>query len=153
MDQCRSCNGFLPRVEAKCLHCGAALPEPQGNRSKVLVGAMAAMTVVTLMACYGAPECIDRRDEDKDGSFACVGKPMLSEDCADNDATRRPGFPDPEGDGIDQNCDGVDGVKPVLSARGHASAGTPLSSVPSAPNDASAPSQSVTAAPSSPISR
>ncbi|TNE90019.1 MAG: hypothetical protein EP330_09330 [Deltaproteobacteria bacterium] len=31
-------------------------------------------------------------------------------DCDDSDASVNPGADDPEGDGIDQNCDGVDGV-------------------------------------------
>ena len=33
-----------------------------------------------------------------------------TEDCAPEDPLVRPGVDDPEGDGIDQNCDGVDGV-------------------------------------------
>ena len=45
-------------------------------------------------------------DADDDG-YSIDG---ASADCDDNDATIYPGADDPEGDGIDQNCDGIDGV-------------------------------------------
>ena len=32
-------------------------------------------------------------------------------DCNDNDASIYPGAPDPAGDNVDQNCDGIDGVQ------------------------------------------
>jgi hypothetical protein len=50
-------------------------------------------------ALYGAPAT----DEDGDGYYDEV------DDCDDTDASIHPGADDPEGDGIDQNCDGVDG--------------------------------------------
>lgn len=103
---------------------------------------MASVSLVTLAACYGAPECIDRRDVDKDGSFACVDNPRMSEDCDDNDPLRRPGFPDPEGDGIDQNCDGVDGLSEVVSARRLGSAQGAVSMSPSGSSPPAAASAS-----------
>jgi len=45
-------------------------------------------------------------DADDDG-YSIDG---ANADCNDNDATVYPGADDPEGDGIDQNCDGIDGV-------------------------------------------
>ena len=51
-------------------------------------------------ALYGA-EMVDM-DED------CY--PPGEEDCDDEDPTIHIGADDPEGDGIDQNCDGVDGI-------------------------------------------
>ncbi|MBL8742224.1 MAG: putative metal-binding motif-containing protein [Myxococcales bacterium] len=146
MDQCRTCEGFLPRSVTACPHCGLAVPPRRDGRG-LAVAAMASVTFVTLAACYGAPECIDRRDADKDGSFACADDPRLSDDCDDNDASRRPGFPDPEGDGLDQNCDGVDGLREVVSARRNASA-TPALSASSTAQPATSASAMGSAAPS-----
>ena len=38
-------------------------------------------------------------------------------DCAPADPAIHPGAPDPVGDGIDTNCDGVDGIKGVTGQR------------------------------------
>jgi len=57
---------------------------------------------VTLMACYGMPPC-DAVD-DKDGDGFCPGY-----DCDNENKDIHPEQDDPKGDGIDQNCDGVDG--------------------------------------------
>lgn len=143
MEQCRTCAGFLPRSATSCPNCGLAVPRNRDRRG-LAVAAMASVTLVTLAACYGAPECVDRRDADKDGSFACADNPRMSEDCDDQDAARRPGFPDPEGDGIDQNCDGVDGLSAEVSARRLASAQGAVSMSPSGsapPASASASAQ------------
>jgi hypothetical protein len=65
---------------------------------------------VTLMACYGAPSgegyfvCTNGQttdDKDHDG-YTC-------DDCDDDNANIHPNALDLLGDGIDQNCDGVDG--------------------------------------------
>lgn len=67
-----------------------------------MIGASAA-TAMTLMACYGSPyDDIDCGDFDSDGYCAPA-------DCDDWNFEIRPGAVDPLGDGIDQNCDGVDG--------------------------------------------
>ena len=50
-------------------------------------------------ALYGAPAT----DQDGDGYL------LEGDDCDDTDASINPAADDPEGDGIDQNCDGVDG--------------------------------------------
>lgn len=46
----------------------------------------------------------DLSDQDNDGVTSEDG------DCDDNDASVYPGADDSAGDGIDQNCDGTDGV-------------------------------------------
>ena len=54
-----------------------------------------------VQALYGAPPT----DDDGDGVPAW-------EDCDDNNASVYPCAEDPEGDGLDQNCDGADGIVP-----------------------------------------
>lgn len=73
-----------------------------------MLGASVA-TAMTLMACYGVPyepECTD-----VDGDGYCPPA-----DCDDSDFERRPGAVDTAGDGIDQNCDGVDGMMSVMDS-------------------------------------
>lgn len=83
----------------------------------LLAVASGGLVAMTLMACYGAaptgyhpvePTAPPTSDLDNDG-FATTGEPGHV-DCDDTVATIHPGAEDPPGDGIDQNCDGVDGA-------------------------------------------
>jgi hypothetical protein len=81
---------------------------------------------MTLMACYGggprrepappvqnstnAPMCSDP-SKDIDGDNYCEA------DCDEMNKAIHPGANDPQGDGIDQNCDGADGVKQNTMAK------------------------------------
>jgi hypothetical protein len=134
---CTHCGGFTPHDTSRtCLHCDAPLRRPPrwARRLSVLLGPAGA---ILLAACYGAPGRYynargpmgpggaTRVDNDRDGAFGpwiCpphVGPSCEAEvarmgpppdlDCDDNDPRRYPGAQDLEGDGIDQNCDGVDG--------------------------------------------
>jgi hypothetical protein len=71
--------------------------------------ALGVSTVVTLMACYGVAYeplgCEDDPSEDLDGDGYC-----REYDCAEGDPAIHDFAADPEGDGIDTNCDGVDGI-------------------------------------------
>ena len=55
-----------------------------------------------LISLSGCPSATDLYDFDGDGS-------LDSEDCQPTNAEVFPGANDPYGDGVDQNCDGVDG--------------------------------------------
>ncbi len=68
-------------------------------------------------------------DRDGDG----MGSSFGGADCDEGDPRRRAGFDDPFGDGIDQNCDGVDGVADASpSAAGLAHAALPPSATATA---------------------
>ncbi|MRG92391.1 putative metal-binding motif-containing protein [Polyangium spumosum] len=113
LKSCVSCEGFVPGSASSCPHCGAAVatsgaPSALAGLGKSLAalatgGAMA----VTLMACYGLPPCESSVDADGDGVPAC--NDYGNSDCDDTNRDIHPGAEDPKGDGIDQNCDGVDG--------------------------------------------
>lgn len=105
---CSFCTGFVPANVSTCPHCGVESLDVKANSKlgALAKGFAAAATggvvAVTLMACYGAPFI----DEDRDGFDGNY------EDCNDRDPAVHPGAPDQLGDGIDQNCDGVDGNAP-----------------------------------------
>ncbi|MCO4744210.1 MAG: putative metal-binding motif-containing protein [Proteobacteria bacterium] len=67
--------------------------------------------LIEIRAIYGMPMTPERErragwiDKDGDGFDQ-------TNDCDDNNADIYPCMPDSEGDGVDSNCDGVDGVKP-----------------------------------------
>ncbi len=113
LDDCEACGGLVPPSARACVHCGAtsrAWPPWVRALARAAAGGAA---LVTLMACYGLPpgyyrappptaDACPGNDADKDGVCAPA-------DCDDHDPAVYPGAADPDGDGIDQNCDGVDG--------------------------------------------
>jgi hypothetical protein len=109
LDDCPICGGLRPAAHA-CPHCEAPAERPRAPRLArtiaALVGAGAA--TITLMACYGAPPGYYRPQAEPctDADHDTVCAPT---DCNDQDPTVFPGAADADGDGIDQNCDGVDG--------------------------------------------
>ncbi len=86
---CGACASFLPPAASVCPTCGHSAKRvsrlPKAVRGLLAVGGGGLLSV-TLSACYGAP---------------CAGS-----SCG---TTCDPYAADPLGDGIDQNCDGVDG--------------------------------------------
>lgn len=122
MRQCSHCEGFVPAQTNECPHCDAKLsveaPAPPerlfgkwGMGKKLTAAASAGAMMFTMMACYGMPPC-QMEDKDKDGVGVCVDQSNWSrtqQDCDDTNAEIYPGAQDPAGDGVDQNCDGVDG--------------------------------------------
>ena len=101
---CSSCNGLSPASRGACIHCDAPLPRSRWRRVVQFLAGGGFM--MTLAACYGVAYRPGPHgaamDSDRDGS-------PVPADCDDNDASRWPGNADPDRDGIDSNCDGVDG--------------------------------------------
>ncbi len=110
---CSSCAGFIPAAAALCPHCDARVPATSppflSRLARGVLGIAGGGTIaLTLMACYGIPPCDDDEDRDGDGygtSFCGYGQ-----DCDDADENINPGADDELGDGVDQNCDGEDGI-------------------------------------------
>lgn len=119
---CNQCEGFVPANASACPHCGTESLDVKTNSKlgSLVKGFAAAATggivAVTLMACYGGPYT-PGVDNDGDG----FGNNY--DDCNDQDATIHPGATDTLGDGIDQNCDGVDGVGPDAGDTSSSSSG------------------------------
>src|SRR5262245_19553911 len=117
LDECGACGGLVPAPARACVHCGAARRAAPRWARAIARAAAGGAALITLMACYGVPASYyrdhpgaapsagggaPRTDGDGDGAFT-------PEDCNDADKTVYPGAADPDGDGVDQNCDGVDG--------------------------------------------
>lgn len=112
MQRCPECRSFVPA--SVCPECDRPLPRPGcGVLGSLLNVVVSGSAVVTLAACYGAPIvepepetyfCLDT-SMDFDGDGYCG-----EYDCDESDPDRHQEAYDREGDGIDQNCDGVDGV-------------------------------------------
>ena len=115
LEACERCDGLNPVGRRVCVHCDEALRSaaPVGRRwrgarlAARLVGASAAL--VTLMACYGMiahkhGDLYGGAGADTDGDGVAT-----PEDCNDQQREVFPGAADRDGDGVDQNCDGVDG--------------------------------------------
>ncbi len=115
MKRCPACRAFVPA--SICPECDRPLPlgerPGRGPRLRALVNVVAsASAVVTLAACYGAPvvepppdfRFCDDPSTDFDGDMYCG-----EYDCDESDPERHAEAFDPEGDGLDQNCDGADG--------------------------------------------
>jgi hypothetical protein len=128
LSSCAACGGFSPEAAA-CVHCDAALPARPPGRARrggslwrFLAGGGFMMT---LAACYGVayrPDHLPRTD------------------CDDGDAMRYPGGPDADGDGVDTNCDGVDGWRdPAVLAEPAAPAPAPTAPTPAPTEPAPAP--------------
>ncbi len=95
----------------------------------VLAACAAAPTYVR----YTNPNGAVRLDQDGDGfagAWVCPSgvsgcdaavlnaQPIADLDCDDANAARHPGAVDTPGDGIDQNCDGADGIAPPPEGAG-----------------------------------
>lgn len=116
MHACSACPGLVPARASRCPNCGAHASRPSAGMRAITALFGGGAIAMTLMACYGLPPCDASEDTDKDGVFpgyCYAGDPRI--DCDDSDATIHPCAADPEGDGIDQNCDGSDGLAKTSS--------------------------------------
>jgi hypothetical protein len=117
LHSCPACAGFLSPAAALCPHCDApARPSRGGRLARAILGMLGSgAAAVTLMACYGGGAmhmrpntpvaCADGVvDSDHDGQCPPA-------DCNNDDPMISPLATEAsDSDGIDQNCDGADGV-------------------------------------------
>ena len=132
---CDHCEGLVPQARAACPHCDRPIGRGARLLRRLALGAGGGALLMTLMACYGMPAKCEP-GTDLDGDRACTKGPRAL-DCDDSDPTIRPWADDKPGDGIDQNCDGVDGLKPA-AAPGSSAPG-PSAPGPSAPGPSAPP--------------
>lgn len=120
LTSCPHCSAFVPSGADACPCCQAAAPRtrlPAAARALLAIGGGGLLSV-TLSACYGGPcaggSCYEPDSgprtcedfsQDTDGDGYC-----LSHDCDETDPDTHEGATDDVGDGVDQNCDGADGV-------------------------------------------
>jgi hypothetical protein len=103
---CSECGGLVPVRLAACPNCDAP-SRSRGRIAGVIAGVVGGgALMMTLMACYGLPAKCDPAD-DKDGDGFCPAT-KRQRDCDDTNKDIHPGATDTAGDGVDQNCDGVD---------------------------------------------
>ena len=101
---CENCNRHR-FIDMPCSHCKS--DESKSSSSGLQKSAMAVLLGLSSLAIgcgggqamYGVPDI----DADEDGY-------SQYEDCDDTNPDINPGAEDEEGDDIDQNCDGVDGI-------------------------------------------
>jgi len=119
---CPSCRGLSPDGAPACVHCDAPVVSRR-PLARLLFGlASGSAFAMTLMACYGMPPSKDTCfDRDDDGWFpGCYDEAAAQPcdpddaycDCDDGNPRIHPEAADPTGDGVDQDCDGVDGPRP-----------------------------------------
>jgi hypothetical protein len=112
---CSSCRGFVPLVAPACPHCAAPAGAGLFDRvGRALFGlASGASLAVTLMACYGMPCSTDAECEPCDDPSTDLDEDGYCGewDCDEENAAINAGAFDQVGDGVDQNCDGVDGER------------------------------------------
>jgi len=126
---CGACDGLVPAARATCPHCDRPVGRIARVARRLATAAGGGALLMTLMACYGGPPKCEP-GTDKDGDRFCTKGPRTL-DCNDDDPNVRPWAEDKAGDGIDQNCDGVDGMKP--SGSGPPPATPPAPAAPPAP--------------------
>jgi hypothetical protein len=108
---CSACGGLSPASRSLCVHCDERITAPRFAQLRTLGRVLAAGgALVTLMACYG----MAARRGDMHAGAACLSDNdrdtvCAPQDCDDARADVYPGAADPDQDGVDQNCDGVDG--------------------------------------------
>jgi hypothetical protein len=145
---CPNCSGFVPSTALACPNCAGLDHGPAGARPRARQGSLARVgrrivqvtaggaMAVTLMACYGAPARYQaappappqpQPQQKAGGEAAPLQTPAHCNDVAATDHSRHS---DTAGDNIDQNCDGVDGVKATAEPADTPAPSQPLAPVP-----------------------